>query len=282
MLLLAWLMRNSSGGSTFAALELGCIHPHAMHDDGQPTRDGNLGAAHADAFGERQPPCLELGCTGIALQDDGCRLEEVRAQQAVAATGDVACHVDVAGLVAPGREAEIRTDRRRMLESCWIVDHGGIGQSDDNADAGHGHQTTRHGIGFGACADLPIEHSDLFTERLPSSEQGFDDRHQRIFAFFRLPNARGEQGAAPAWNDEAEGFHQPANGAGERLALSDQLRARNQEHAQLVSVHAFDGDFTKPAGANDLGQSPSVIGVGFIDLHFERRFGVARIETNDG
>jgi hypothetical protein len=79
---------------------------------------------HADLAGDRHRSALETealdktGAPGLQRraplytdQESGCRLEQVGAQQRVAALGDPGIPVDLAGLVAPGCQAEIGTDR---------------------------------------------------------------------------------------------------------------------------------------------------------------------------
>ena len=54
-------------------VELGSIDPHAMQNDGELTRDRNLGLAEPVALGEPYPPSLDGGPFGDARQQNpGC------------------------------------------------------------------------------------------------------------------------------------------------------------------------------------------------------------------
>ena len=69
----------------------------------------------------------------------GC-LVECGASQLVAAPADPALHVGLAGLVAPGRQAEMRADVARSAEAVRPVDRGAERQGGEWPDALHGHQ----------------------------------------------------------------------------------------------------------------------------------------------
>ena len=43
-------------GARFAALELGLVNPHAVHDDGELAGERDFGTAPADALGKCQAP----------------------------------------------------------------------------------------------------------------------------------------------------------------------------------------------------------------------------------
>src|SRR5713226_1330695 len=240
-------MRNSSGGENstvenlavenLAVVEVGLVDPHPVHDDGELTGEGDLCAAHADTLGEGQAPAFESARAAIALQEDGSGLEKIGPHQPIAATGDMPGDVDLARLESSGREAEIGADRGRMLEPGGIVDDGGVGQSDDDADPGNGHETSRDGIGLGAGHDLAIEDGGLFAQRLPGGKERIDDRHDDVVALAGLANTDGEEAFGSAGNDDAEGFHEAANIVGDGLTLTDDLRSGDEQHAQLLSVH---------------------------------------------
>src|SRR5260370_11535154 len=155
-------MGNASGVENvavekLAVVEVGLVDPHPVHDDGELTGDGDLCAAHADTRGERQAPAFESARAAIALQEDGSGLEKLGPYHPIAATGDMPGHVDLARLEASGRDAEIGADRGRMLEPSGIVDDGGVGQRDNDADAGGGHKASRDGIRLGAGHDVASE-----------------------------------------------------------------------------------------------------------------------------
>src|SRR5260370_29654419 len=145
-----------------AVVEVGLVDPHSVHDDGELAGDGDLCAAHADTLGEGQAPAFESARAAIALQEDGSGLEKIGPRQPIAATGDMPGDVDLARLESSAREAEIGADRGRMLEPGGIVDDGGVGQRDNDADARDGHKASGDGIGLGAGHDFAVEDGGLF------------------------------------------------------------------------------------------------------------------------
>ena len=126
-----------------------------MHNDRQLAGDRDLGAAHADPLGT---------------------------QQTIAAFGDVPAMIDLARSVAPWGQADIGAHRSRSPKPCGIIDDGGIGEGDDNSDAGNGHQVQRGDIGARPSENLPIEDSYLHAHGMPDDEQRFDDRRQHAIA----------------------------------------------------------------------------------------------------
>jgi hypothetical protein len=64
-----------------------------------------------------------------------CGLVEHRAQQGVATFGYPATMVDLAGLVALRRQADMRADRPGMDEALRLVDRRTVGQRNHRADA---------------------------------------------------------------------------------------------------------------------------------------------------
>src|SRR6266513_715041 len=63
-------------------------------------------------------------------------LVEHRAQQGVATFGYSAVIVDLAGLVALRRQADMRADRPGMDEALRLVDRRPVGQGNDRTDPG--------------------------------------------------------------------------------------------------------------------------------------------------
>jgi hypothetical protein len=147
------------------------------------------------------------------------------------------------------------------------VDHGLISQSDDDANAGHGHEAPRDGVVFCPCNKLTLDNFDFFAQGLPGAQKWFDNGAQRGVAFDGLAHAHWKSAFGASEHDDAECLHEPAQGVGDRLALRDQLSPRHQQHAQRAGIHAFDRDLTVPAGPNDLGKPLGVVGVGLVDLH---------------
>ena len=80
----------------------------------------------------------------------------------------------------------------------------------------------------------------------------------------------------------AESLQQAAYGIGQGLALPHQLGPSDQQHAQCLRIHAFDGHLAEPAGAHDLGEAERVVRIGLVDLHAQRSLGVTGIKADDG
>ena len=103
-------------------------------------------------------------CCGHLARENGIRrLEQVGAQQSVAAFGDAPGAVDIAGLVTAWRQAEVGANRTGSPEPFRVVDDGDIGQRDDHADRRNAHQPLCCRISLGAFEKLPIKDMDLLT-----------------------------------------------------------------------------------------------------------------------
>src|SRR5438874_4342517 len=75
-----------------------------------------------------------------------CGLVEHRAQQGVATFGYSAVIVDLAGLVALRRQADMCADRPRVDEALRLVDRRPVGQGTDRTDPGGSHQPSAHRV----------------------------------------------------------------------------------------------------------------------------------------
>src|SRR5947199_3693755 len=75
-----------------------------------------------------------------------CGLVEHRAQQGVATFGYSAVIVDLAGLVALRRQADMCAERPRVDEALRLVDRRPVGQGNDRTDPGGSHQPSAHRV----------------------------------------------------------------------------------------------------------------------------------------
>ena len=104
LVLLMLLYAVLCGGQTFLIpAEDGAVAPHLVQDHGELAGHGHVRLLAADAVDERQAPTPQRAWPFAAFDERAGRLIEVRSDQAVAATGDAAGPVDLAGLVAGRR-----------------------------------------------------------------------------------------------------------------------------------------------------------------------------------
>src|SRR5271166_335315 len=169
-----------------------------------------------------------------------------------------------------------------MLEAARVVDHSDIGECDDHADTGNGHQVPGRAVRFGSEIDLPIQGGDLLADRLPGQQQWLDDHAKGWVVGHDLTHPDRERPVTAARYDKAKGLEQAANVIGNRLPLRDELSTRHQQHSQRLSIHALDGNLAEPSSAHDLRQPMRVIGIGFVELQAEGSLRVAGIDADDG
>ena len=97
--------------------ELSAVFQHRMHNDREASGERDARFPHGGALGDGEGPILELQRPLAARQHDIRGLIEQRAHPPVAALGDAAGVVDLAGLVTAGHEAEIGADIARSPEA---------------------------------------------------------------------------------------------------------------------------------------------------------------------
>ena len=81
-------------------VELSPVDPHAMQNDGELTRDRNLGLAEPVALGEPYPPSLHGGPFWDARQQNPGCFKQVTSQHGVTAFRDSARPIDLPGGMA--------------------------------------------------------------------------------------------------------------------------------------------------------------------------------------
>src|SRR4051812_34913688 len=90
--------------------EFAAVAQHVMKDDRELPGHGDGGLLGADPLRQACPPGLQRRPARETMEDDPSRLVQVGAQQLVAAAGDVAGVVRLAGLIAPRRQADVGPD----------------------------------------------------------------------------------------------------------------------------------------------------------------------------
>src|SRR4051794_27080040 len=105
------------------------------------------------------------------MEDDPGRLVQVGAQQLVAAAGDVAGVILLAGLIAPRRQADVGPDAGRLSEALRRIHDADVGERDQDADTGCGHQPPHRLVLLGYGHEPTAEHRDLLADGLPGRQQ---------------------------------------------------------------------------------------------------------------
>ena len=114
--------------------------PDGVEDYGELARQSDARFACPGSCRDRLRPVLQRTRATHPRLDDDRRFVEHRPRQAVATPRYPAAAVDLAGLVLPGRQAKMRTDRTGVPEPRWIFDGAHLGQTGDRTDAGYTHQ----------------------------------------------------------------------------------------------------------------------------------------------
>jgi hypothetical protein len=115
----AFLKRSSRCANTPVEDRAGL--EHRMHRDRQLTCHCNRRTLEADPLPELETPGPQAALGRAAGQDDGCRLKQKPSHMAIAPAGDMTVIVDLAGLVAPGGQAQPGADGTGPLEVVWIL-----------------------------------------------------------------------------------------------------------------------------------------------------------------
>ncbi|UGX94242.1 hypothetical protein G6321_00053350 [Bradyrhizobium barranii subsp. barranii] len=103
-------------------LELSAVGPDGVEDDSHFASNGNLRLFGADPFGQLAAPALEGRTSPDNGQQDVRGFEQISPNLMVAAFGDAASSVDLAGLITSWCQAEIGTDVGGMSEASGVVD----------------------------------------------------------------------------------------------------------------------------------------------------------------
>ena len=158
------------------AIKISPILPDTMHHHGELARNRHLSAAHADTSGQCLAPAAQAAVGNLARQDGIGGLIQIAAQQAVTTFGNMPASINIAGLVSPGCQAEISTDRAGMAKPFRCVDHRNIGQRDNDADCRNTHQLPRCRIGLRPLQKLLVKNFNLLTQNLSNNQHWFGNR----------------------------------------------------------------------------------------------------------
>src|SRR3954468_18564025 len=107
--------------------ELATIAQHAMENDRELAGHGDGGLPGADPPRQARPPGLQRRPARDPMEDDPGRLIQIGAQQLVAAAGDMAGVVLLAGLIAPRRQADVGPDAGRPGEALRRIHDADVG-----------------------------------------------------------------------------------------------------------------------------------------------------------
>src|SRR6516162_6490121 len=128
--------------------------------------------------------------------------------------------------------------------------------------------------------NLTIEIVSLLLDSLTCLEQRPDHGNQlgAILDQFLGPHGKDiEFGTADHETDVLE----QATDLVLEIALDlDQQRPARQQRPNRVAIEVLDAHLLKPAGLHDAGDPGSIIAVALIDLHFEYRLSVARVDAD--
>src|SRR6266481_8914131 len=119
-----------------------------------------------------------------------CGLVEHRAQQGVATFGHPAVVVDLAGLVALRRQADMRTDRPGMDETLRLIDRRTVSQRYHCAYPWGGHQPPAHQVAADRVEHHLVQDGELLAHDPADAEQRLGDRGQPRKARHELADPR--------------------------------------------------------------------------------------------
>src|SRR5690349_15008642 len=97
------LCSSSSNLLVVRPVELGPVDPHAVQDDCELARNGNLGLAQPVAFGEPRAPSLQRRPFRYAGQQYAGRLEQIHAEHGVSTLGYPTGPIELSRCMTPSR-----------------------------------------------------------------------------------------------------------------------------------------------------------------------------------
>src|SRR4051812_21245005 len=150
--------------------ELTAVAQHAMEDDRELPGYSDGGLPGADPPCQARPPGLQNRPARDPMEDDPGRLIQVGAQQLVAAAGDVAGVVLLAGLIAPRRQADVGPDAGRLGEALRRIHDADVGERAQAADTGRVHHPPHRLVLPGHGYEPTAEYRDLLANGLPSRQ----------------------------------------------------------------------------------------------------------------
>src|SRR5712671_7930205 len=167
-----------NGGAVLAPAELATIDPHPVQNHGQAPGDRDDGSTYPAPLSHPHAPRLQPRPFPAVGKQRMCGLVEHRAQQGIATFGHPAVIVDLAGLVALRRQADMRADRPGMDEALRLVDRRTVGQRSDRADPWGGHQPSTHRVATDRVEQHLVQDGELLAHDPADVEQRLGDRGQ--------------------------------------------------------------------------------------------------------
>ena len=194
----------------------------------------------------------------------------------------MAIEVDLAGLEAPGRQAEVSGNGARSLEACRVVDAGLERQCSNEADTGCRHQALADRIVVGHVAGSVIE----FPEGVVQHQPGVQHRQQRVRQCLVGLDQRPDLGVEPAmpealWQFDAEDLEEAPDLLLEIDALGQHRLAAGEQCSYLVTLNALDMYAAVSAAAQQLCDATRIILVGLVAHGRECRLHLPGLHADD-
>src|SRR5882757_777474 len=195
-----------------------------------------------------------------------CGLVEHRAQQGVATFGYSAVIVDLAGLVALRRQADMCADPPRVDEALRLVDRRPVGQGNDRTDPGGSHQPSAYRVVADRVEQHLVQDGELLAHDPADVEQWLGDLGQPRKARHELADPR----LASTTTDDAYFQTKIAQRAAQiglqvqQLALK-QLAA-GQQHALFLGNQRLHMYRLKQAYPHHLRDPARIVAVRLVDL----------------
>src|SRR5262249_48645162 len=182
--------------------------------------------------------------------------------------------------MASGRQSDVSAHTSRSLEARRIVDRRSEAERGDRTDPRHGHEASDLRIITCQCENLTIEIVGLLLDGLTCLEQRSDNSDQFGTILDQFLGSHGKTLNLARPITRPTFLSRPRIWfSRSRLILTSNVRLA-QQRPNRVAIDIFDAHLLKPAGLHDAGDPGSIIAVALIDLHFEYRLGVARVDAD--
>src|SRR4030095_5987299 len=182
--------------------------------------------------------------------------------------------------MASGRQSHISANTSRSLEAGRIVDRRLEAECGDWTDTWHAHEPSDLRIITCQLQNFTIEIVGLLLDGLTCLEQRPNHSNQLGTILDQLLGPHSKDIELGTADHETDVLEQATDLVLEITLDLDQQRPARQQRPNRVAIDMFDAHLLKPAGLHDAGDPGSIIAVVLIDLHFEYRLGVARVDAD--